>query len=109
MAANFGFSVGGFIALIGMIQKSVKALSETKGASVEFQSLLGQLESLKEGIRAIENLKLDILVLSQNTAIRLAVRRCQNCMNGFMSEVAKDQSWLAPESKGVRANLMKIK
>ncbi|KAI4236893.1 MAG: hypothetical protein LQ349_002254, partial [Xanthoria aureola] len=59
MSAGFGFSVGDIVAGLKLVKQSIEALQDTKGSSGDYQALTREIDSLKDGLEAIEDLKLD--------------------------------------------------
>ena len=56
MGVPFGFSVGDFIARIGMSKDSIDTQTDSKGASTEYLELSRELYSLHNGLMSIEKL-----------------------------------------------------
>ena len=114
MSAGFGFSVGDIVAGIKLIKQSIEALQDTKGSSADYQALTQEIDSLKDGLEAIQDLELDQqlgLKSKQSVAIQDAVSRCWRCIDDFLSLIAKYQPWLRARNSSNsiwRANLKKI-
>ena len=114
MSAGFGFSVGDIVAGLKLIKQSVEALQDTKGSSTEYEALGHEIDSLKDGLEAVENLQLAErlgLESKQNIAIREAILRCRRCVDTFVLTITKYQPWLRSKaSTGMtwKANLKKI-
>ncbi|KAL8700709.1 MAG: hypothetical protein Q9201_005300 [Fulgogasparrea decipioides] len=114
MSAGFGFSVGDIVAGLKLIKQSIEALQDTKGSSADFQALSHELDSLKDGLEAVEDLHLDQrfgVKSKQSVAIQEAVSRCWHCINTFLSTISRYQPWL--QTKALpgpvwKANLKKI-
>ncbi|KAI4159225.1 MAG: hypothetical protein LQ342_006745 [Letrouitia transgressa] len=109
MSINFGFSVGDVIAVINVIRTSIRAFNETKGSSTTFQSLIQELHSLEDSLEAVEAVQAESLNGRRTDAIRRAVKRCHQCINVFVRDIAKYQPWLRPKSTEIRATAGKIK
>lgn len=114
MSVGFGFSVSDIVMGLKLIKQSIEALQDTKGSSADFRALTHEIDSLKDGLEAVEDLKLDQqfgLKSKQAAAIRHAVSRCRQCIETFLSTIAKYQPCLrtkAPASATWKANLKKI-
>ncbi|KAI4259184.1 MAG: hypothetical protein LQ352_000858 [Teloschistes flavicans] len=114
MSAGFGFSVGDIVAGLKLIKQSIEALQDTKGSSADFEALGHEIASLKAGLEAVEDLKLDQTFGPESKhclAIGQAIARCWQCVETFLSTIAKYQPWLrskAPACLNWKANLKKI-
>lgn len=114
MSAGFGFSAGDIVTALKLIKQSVEAIQDSKGSSAEYQALSHEIDSLKDGLEAVEDLKLDQrfgLKSKQSIAIQEAVSRCCHCIDAFLLTIAKYQPWLrskAPSRSAWKANLKKI-
>lgn len=73
MSAGFGFSVGDIIAGLKVIKTAIDALKESKGAASEFQALVQEIESLKDGLDSLADLERDGC-LEKNSKQQLAIR-----------------------------------
>lgn len=114
MSAGFGFSVGDLVLGLKLIKQSIDALQDTKGSSADYQALSHEIDSLKDGLEAVEELRLEQR-LGPNSkpciAIQQAVSRCRQCIDIFLSTISKYQSWLrTKDASGSvwKANLKKI-
>lgn len=115
MSAGFGFSVGDIVAGLKLIKQSIEALQDSKGSSADFEALGHEIASLKAGLEAVEDLKLDQTFgpeSKQCVAIGQAIARCWKCIEAFLSRIAKYQPWLRPKAAPAclnwKANLKKI-
>lgn len=115
MSAGFGFSVGDIVAGLKLIKQSIEAIQDTKGSTADFEALGHEIASLKAGLEAVEDLKLDQTFGSESkqcVAIGQAIARCWKCIDIFLSTIAKYQPWLrskaASASLNWKANLKKI-
>lgn len=94
MSAGFGFSVGDIVAFLKLIKQSIEALQDTKGSTADFQGLSHDIDSLKDGLEAVADLKLEQRLgvkSKQSIAIQNAVSRCWLCINTFLSTIARYQ------------------
>ena len=114
MSVGFGFSVGDFVTGLKLIKESIDALQDAKGSSADFEALGHEIDSLKDGLEAVGDLELDEkfgLKSKQAVAIGQAVSRCWQCLESFLSTIAKYQPWLrtkGPAGLAWKANLKKI-
>ncbi|KAL8731609.1 MAG: hypothetical protein Q9166_003297 [cf. Caloplaca sp. 2 TL-2023] len=114
MSAGFGFSVGDIVAGLKLIKQSIEALQDTKGSTADYQALSHEIDSLKDGLRAVEDLSIDQHFgpkSKQSIAIQEAVSRCWYCIKIFLTTTATYQPWLqtsVPPGLGWKANLKKI-
>ncbi len=114
MSAGFGFSVGDVVLGLKLIKQSIEAFEDTRGSSADYQALSHEIDSLKDGLEAVEDLRLDDRLGPKSKAciaVRDAVSRCRRCIDVFVASITKFQPWLRPnESCGPawKANLKKI-
>ena len=109
MAAPIGFSVGDLIAGINLIIISVRAVRDGGGAVAEYQAISEELESLKAGLQAVDDLCLHEATPQLQTSIHEAVQRTQRCIEDFIKKNTKYQPWLRPDRRGWKTNLNRIK
>ncbi|KAL9034434.1 MAG: hypothetical protein Q9214_007042 [Letrouitia sp. 1 TL-2023] len=109
MSINFGFSVGDVIAIVGVVKTSIRAFNETKGSSTTFQRLIQELHNLEDSLEAVEAVQAESLNGRRADAIQRAIKRCHQCLDVFVRDIAKYQPWLRPKSTGIRATAGKIK
>ncbi|KAL8834278.1 MAG: hypothetical protein Q9170_003823 [Blastenia crenularia] len=115
MSAGFGFSVGDLVLGLKLIKQSIDALQATKGSSADYQALIHEIDSLNDGLEAVEGLRLEQRLGPKSKpciAIQEAVLRCRYCVDVFLSTIAKYQPWLRTNSvsgPAWKANLKKIK
>ncbi|KAL8982166.1 MAG: hypothetical protein Q9177_005356 [Variospora cf. flavescens] len=114
MSAGFGFSVGDLVMGLKLIKQSIEALEDTKGSSADYQALSLEIDSLKNGLEAVEDLRLNERLGPKSKAcitVHDAVSRCQHCIDVFLSTITKYQPWLRtvnPSGPAWKANLKKI-
>lgn len=114
MSVGFGFSIGDLVLGLKLIKQSIEALQDAKGSSADYQALSHEIDSLNDGLEAVEDLQLDQrLGLKSKACIAItgAVSRCRNCIDVFLTTIAKYEPWLRTnESSGSawKANLKKI-
>lgn len=108
MAVPFGFSIGDFIAGINLILTSINAVRDGNGSCAQFQAVASELESLKSGLSAINDLGLEQTAYQEHSALQEAAGSCQSCIEDFVEKVAKYQKWLQPGREGWKASVRKI-
>jgi hypothetical protein len=91
MVFPFGVSVGDFIAGIKLLCDALKALDDAKGARSDYEELLAVLESLHAALAPLDNLPLYTSQATQTQAIKIAVERCRQCVNNFLTRIDKFQ------------------
>lgn len=110
MSAGFGFSVGDLLAGIRVFKDSIEAFSDTKGASADFATLVGEISTLQDGLEAIEDLQVERdFSLKQFGAIDRAISACQKSIDEFLSSIAKYQLHLRPQASGWQSSYRKVK
>lgn len=90
----FGFSVGDFVPVIGLVKKVGEALQDHHGASTEYQRLLGNLQALQLIFGHLENLHSSEANLSHINAIKAHAHQSLQPLNDFLKAVAKYEKWL---------------
>lgn len=110
MAVGFGFSVGDLVTGLKLIKDSIEAVKDTKGASVDYAELLTEVNCLRDGFEAIDDLQLDRNgSAKQKTAIHRAIAACQKCIDDFLLSISKYQPHLNSTASGLTSNYRKIK
>ncbi|RYO77538.1 hypothetical protein DL766_009647 [Monosporascus sp. MC13-8B] len=91
MAVPFGFSVGDFLAVGGLIRQIAVELRENDEAAPEYQSLLIELEALERALRRLQTLRPGKHELFQLTQDPLAkISKFESCLGTFN---AVDNRW----------------
>ena len=89
----FGFSLGDFIAGIGLLIDIFQSLNCTSGAPADYRELCRELVNLKNGLQGICSLPPDTSQAPQasvvSSAIDSAVNDCLFCVDGFMQKNKK--------------------
>ena len=92
-APIFGFSVGDFIAGIGLLIDIFQSLNNTNGASADYKELQRELKNLKNGLQGVASLSPDPSQAPQasivSSAIASAVNDCLSCVDGFLKKNKK--------------------
>ena len=109
MAIGFGFSVSDLCMGLKLIKDSVEALDDRKGAASDYGSLVTEIDSLQEGLTAIEELLLDEnLPRKQHLALSRTIKACQTCIEDFIDSIAKYQPHLRTAAKGIVPKFRKL-
>ena len=110
MAVGFGFSVGDICASLKIVKESVLALDNTKGAAADYSKLVTEIQSLQDGLEAVQDLqKSKCLSAKQSAALDRAVIDCRKNTQDFLSSISKYQPHLSEDSSGLQSNFRKIK
>jgi hypothetical protein len=88
MAVPFGFSVGDFIATIGVLKDAIIALSDSRGASADYQGLNSVLSSLQDGLKSIQTHRLDASQRNRFEDIDKTVKDAQRCIDIFLDQIS---------------------
>lgn len=110
MSVGFGFSVGDLVTSLKLIKDSIEAVKDTKGAANDYAQLLTEIDCLRDGFEAIEDL--DLVHKGshkQQTAINGAIGACQKCIDDFLTSISKYQPHLHSNASGLTSNYRKIK
>jgi hypothetical protein len=85
---SFGFSVGDFVAVGGLIVRIIGCLQEAGGAKSEYQELIEQLNTLHKAFLHLDRLHVrgsassEILLSIKATALT-----CRHCLETFLAEI----------------------
>ena len=89
----FGFSLGDFIAVIGLLIDGFQSLNSTNGALADYKRLRRELKNLKNGLQGVRNLSPDLSQDPQasvvSSAVASAVNDCLFCVDGFLQKNKK--------------------
>lgn len=89
----FGFSLGDFIAGIGLLIDIFQSLNSTNGAPADYKELQRELKHLKNGLQGVASLSPDLSQAPQasivSSDIASAVNDCLLCVDGFMQKNKK--------------------
>lgn len=96
MVPAFGFSVGDFIATIGLIAKISAALGDKAGALSEYQHVVVELEALERTLRYLEKLRPTESNVDHVNAIRGMALTCQIPLREFLVKLQKYETALGP-------------
>ncbi|KAI9725277.1 MAG: hypothetical protein M1828_003291 [Chrysothrix sp. TS-e1954] len=112
MVVPFGFSIGDFIAGIGLVRDLIKALEENTGANADYRELVRELRNLKRALKAVNDLQVDDALRPQKVAAEHAALQCWNVIQTFVERNAKFTPTLSIQSTGScpkwRQNLRKL-
>lgn len=110
MSVGFGFSVGDLVTSLKLIKDSIEAVKDTKGAATDYAQLLTEINCLRDGFEAVEDLDLVHKgSQKQRTAIYGAIGACQKCIDDFLTSISKYQPHLHSNASGLTSNYRKIK
>ena len=110
MATGFGFSVGDLFLGLKLLQESIDAVNDSKGAAADFTALAKEITSLQDGLEAIEELQENHpFSLKQATALDRAISTCQESIEEFLTSISKYQPHLKAKTSGLHSNYRKIK
>lgn len=101
----FGFSIGDFVAAIGLTKKISKALRETGGASTECHLVLQDLHSLQQILEVLQHLRPLRGDLSHVNAIRGMALTCLMPLKEFSEKI--DRSYESAFIAGSQSGLFK--
>ena len=102
MTVPFGFSVGDFVAGIGLIRDVVDALQTTSASTTRYQGLIKELFSLERALLEVKALKFDEINPPQLDALRCAATQFQGTIDSLLKKVKKYQPSLTAKGSGVR-------
>jgi hypothetical protein len=95
MAVPFGFSVGDFIATLGLIRDVVDALRESAGSSTTFQTLMRELYSLERAMLDVNGLQPSSPEMEARlSAIKQVAAQTQHPIDTFLHKNKKFQPTL---------------
>ena len=100
MAVPFGFSIGDFIATIGLASEVINALRETSEAVPEFEGLLDQFNSFSFIFSRLQTLELSRGPSSETVALHRLVYRGQQILETFWRKTRKYQPSLRIAGSG---------
>ena len=111
MAVGFGFSVSDICNGLKLIRDSVSALDEKHGVTSEYEALLREIQSLQDGLYAIDEiLENEELQSNQRAALERAVNACRTSIEDFLGAISKYQPHIANvKSLGITPKFRKIK
>jgi len=95
MAVPFGFSVGDFIAAIGLVTKIIGALQDSGGAASEYQSLTRDLASLQAALlkvdsaQATNNSPIAGTIYDQTSVVRQSAQGLLDGLSKFEEKLGK--------------------
>ena len=101
MAVPFGFSVGDFLAGIGLIKTVISAIKDTGGAATDYQVLVQELQHLQILLEQLKDLKPNASSLSHVNAVRGMALTFRVPLSEFLQKIEQYKSSLkAGSSKG---------
>jgi hypothetical protein len=109
MTVPFGFSIGDFVAGIGLVRDVIEALQTSSSSTARYQGLISELFTLERGLLEVKNLglgdeqatqpeRLDIEAL--HGALRLTAVQCQDSITRLLGKVKKYEGHLSANGSG---------
>lgn len=89
MADAFGFSAGDFITGIKLVKDIIKALSDSKGSSKEYQEVIAELRNLETALKLVKEQYNQTRPTGQRTALRQALEDCHTIIDEFLMSIYK--------------------
>lgn len=108
---GFGFSVGDVLAGLHVVRKLIRALNDTGGSRVAYQTLIAELVNLEDALRGVNDLQVDPTQAAQKLALEQVARECQKTIQNFLAKNAKfkDSLGARPSTMSAwRSNLHKV-
>ena len=110
MAVGFGFSVSDISAGLKIVRDSVVALDNKKGAAADYLKLVTEVQSLQDGLEAVQDLQeSDRLSAKQSAALDRVVYNCCKTIQDFLLSISKYQPHLREDASGLQSKFRKIK
>ncbi|KAI9810814.1 MAG: hypothetical protein M1827_006021 [Pycnora praestabilis] len=101
MPVAFGFSIGDFIAVGGLITKIVTELKVNGSAAQQYQCLLLELEALRHALDQLDQLNAAQNEIVHLDSIRASARLCEKPVEEFLSKILKfDKTLGATNTRG---------
>ena len=94
MSVGFGFSVGDFIAALGLVKTVISALEDSGHVSAEFRELLRELYTLETALLGVKCLEVDDSRFAEVIALRQAAAQCQRTIDDFWTIIGTYQPQL---------------
>jgi hypothetical protein len=102
MAVPFGFSVGDFVAAIGLVREVIGALGTASSSTTRYHGLMFELFSLERALLEVKALKFDESNHPQLDALRCAATKCHGTIDGFLQQIKKYQPSLTARGSGLK-------
>lgn len=96
MTVPFGFSVGDFIAAIGLVAEVVEAVQDSGGAASQYQSLTQDLGNLQAALLRVESLRIGSdtpttdTVINQTLLVRQGVQELLDSLAKFNKSLGNE-------------------
>ncbi|KAF2635384.1 hypothetical protein P280DRAFT_194530 [Massarina eburnea CBS 473.64] len=100
MIPAFGFSVGDFIAAIGLCTKVAKTLKGSSGVSAEYQQVIIEIEGLQDALTRLARLEPTESNIDHVNAIRRMALACSLPMQDFLSKLERYEGSMSPFTTG---------
>lgn len=109
MTVPFGFSIGDFVAGIGLVQDVIGALQASSTSTARYQGLISELFTLERALLEVKKLGLDdkqtprlerLDIEALYAALQLAAIQCQDTINRLLNKVKKYEGHLSENGSG---------
>ena len=109
MTVPFGFSIGDFVAGIGLVRDVIEALQASSSSTARYQGLISELFTLERALLEVKKLAigderttpLERLALeAKHGALRLAAVQCQDTISRLLGKVKKYDRHLSKNGSG---------
>jgi hypothetical protein len=104
VSVGFGFSVGDFVAALGLVRDVIDALQDSGTARIKYRQLLRQLYSLETALQQVNRLELDDVEAldgvdrsAELAALREAAAQCQRSIEDFFKRIHPYKPYLTDE------------
>ncbi|KAM7219471.1 hypothetical protein V8F06_005205 [Rhypophila decipiens] len=95
---SFGFSVGDFIAVGGVIADIVSSLKDSTGSKSDYQELIRELNALDRALKGLEKLQLTASSPGTVDSIKCAALSCRVPLEQFLTKIKKYEVTLGPRA-----------
>jgi hypothetical protein len=100
MTVPFGFSIGDFVAGIGLVRDVVDALGTASTSTTRYHGLVYELFSLERALLEVKALNLGDSKPPQLDALHCAATQCQRTIDTLLEKVKKYQPNLTARGSG---------
>ncbi|KAM7182783.1 hypothetical protein V8F20_012840 [Naviculisporaceae sp. PSN 640] len=95
---SFGFAVGDFIAVGGVITDIISCLKDSTGSKSDYQELVRELEALARALKSLDKLKSTESSPSTVDSIKCAALSCRVPLEQFLSKIQQYEPTLGPRA-----------
>jgi len=109
MTVPFGFSVGDFVAGIGLVRDVIEALQASSSSTARYQGLMSELFALERALLEVKKLGLGdnqatqperLEIEALHGVLRLIVTQCQDTINKLLEKIKKYEGHLSANGSG---------